>query len=342
MLTKQIFRERSCAGAYFSSRQLSNLSEDFHSRSNFSNNSVLFCSGVLGLLVAKAKETDSDPLITSETDLDPLITSETDTLSFRLDEVDQLFDHNRHTEELLERLLDILTELNKQYPKNDEVLWRLTRCFYEQSKHYKSNSKDQLEMWEFAHGFVNAALVTNEKNVNAHHWKAILFQSQAKAEGRKAQILAHEKILYHLKRAVDLGPDSTSWSKLGSYYLDLAELNAWINQVCFMLVFSTSICGYLKSSFLPQMPDTSYEQALEHLLIVEEMEPLSCNKNTMLIGKTYLKLKNYDKASHYLERTLHLAVVTKEDREVLSEAKELLKILAPFTGAIEWFEKRRR
>ena len=315
LLPKRVFREY--RQACFSSH-LSNVQKD-HSRSYFRKTGILFCGSVVGILLARTKEIDDDSPASSLKVIP----------SYRLDEVDQLYNGHRHTERILEQLLYLLTELNKEYPKQDEVLWRMARCYYEQGK--KLKSKKMLEINMFADEFVNAALVINKNNIKAHQWKAIISNSLSESESTNAHIsFKLETVRYHLERAVDLNPyEATSMTMLGAWHVDVLELTLSVRRVCFVMLFSESLCDYLIPKFLVSynqaLSDASYEKALELLLKAEEMAPLKWNKNIMLIGKTYLRMGDYINATHYLELTLELKVVTDEDGEVLAEAEKLLK-----------------
>lgn len=293
MLARLVSRVRPLAEAQYS---FQTVTEDSQRGSYFPSTGVLFCGSVVGILIAKAKEGDNESTATA-LDIIP---------SCRLAEVDQLYDQNKHLEQLLEALL----QLSEQYPKHDEILWRLARCYYEQGK--KLQPKERLEKTKLAQKLVSAALVINEKNSSAHRWKAIMSNSQTEQEGMKAHILNLDTMRYHLERAVELNPHcGTSWTMLGIWYFGLVELT-WYERK-----FANTCLG--------KIPNASYEQALQNLLKAEEMAPLNWNKNMMLIGKVYLRLRDHTNAKNYLERTLQLEVVTDEDVEVLAEAEELLK-----------------
>jgi tetratricopeptide (TPR) repeat protein len=127
---------------------------------------------------------------------------------------------------------------------------------------------------------IDQALAADETNSSAHRWKAIISNAYSSSIGMKQQILNLDTMKYHLERAIELNPaDATVLTLMGSWHTELLELS-WYQRK-----FATT--------FLAELPECSYEEALKLFLRAEELAPKSWNRNLLLIGKTYLQLVIY-------------------------------------------------
>ncbi|XP_034718655.1 regulator of microtubule dynamics protein 1-like [Etheostoma cragini] len=74
-------------------------------------------------------------------------------------------------------------------------------------------------------------------------------------------------------------------------------------------------------------PTSTYEEALGFFLKAEEVDPDFYSKNLLMLGKTYMGMKDKQKALFYLTKAKEYPAHTLEDKAVHKEAVDLLKKL---------------
>ncbi|KAJ8010399.1 hypothetical protein DPEC_G00074670 [Dallia pectoralis] len=207
-----------------------------------------------------------------------------------------------------------LYQLLLQYKDSDdaEFLWRMARASRDVSllAHIAANEKKRLtyEAFEYA----KKALEKNDACFAAHRWYAVCLSGIGEYEGIKVKIGQSFIIKTHLERAVELNPeDATSIHILGHWCFAFAEL-AWYQRKLVATVF-------------PSPPTATYEEALAFFLKAEEVEPNFYSKNLLMLGKTYLAMKDTEKALHWLSKAQEYPPHTEEDKQVHNEARDLLK-----------------
>ena len=75
-------------------------------------------------------------------------------------------------------------------------------------------------------------------------------------------------------------------------------------------------------------PESSYDQALDHLLQSEALAPNTWKKRALLIAHVYAKKKDDAKAKEWVDKALALPCKSEEDESVHAEAQTLGKQLA--------------
>ena len=182
--------------------------------------------------------------------------------------LDNLYDTQQYLE--LHHSIKRYEDLN-----NAEVLWRRARAEWEwlNMKGKRKSTPDLQPILDI----IDQALVADESNSSAHRWKAIISNAYSGSLGMKQQILNLETMKYHLQRAIELNPsDATVLTLMGCWHIELLELS-WYERK-----FATT--------FLAEIPECSYEEALEIFLKAEDMAPKAWNRNLFLIGKCYFRL----------------------------------------------------
>lgn len=209
-----------------------------------------------------------------------------------------------------------LYQLLLQYKDSDdaEFLWRLARASRDLSflPNMEAERKKQLifEGFEYA----KKALEKDEKCFAAHKWYAVCLSDVGEYEGIKVKIGNSYIIREHLERAVELNPkDATSLHILGHWCFAFAEL-PWYQHKVAAVIFSSP-------------PMSTYEEALEFFLRAEDVDPNFYSKNLLMLGKTYMGMKDKEKALLYLTKAKEYPAHTLEDKEVHKEAVDLLKKL---------------
>ncbi|GAA6219438.1 regulator of microtubule dynamics protein 1 [Lates japonicus] len=224
-----------------------------------------------------------------------------------LEQADYLYS-SAETEKLYQLLL--------QYKDSDEAefLWRLARASRDLSllPNMEAERKKQLTFEAFE--YAKKALEKDDKCFAAHKWYAVCLSDIGDYEGVKVKIGNSYIIRDHLERAVELNPkDATSLHILGYWCFAFAEL-PWYQRKVAAVIFSSP-------------PVSTYEEALEFFLKAEEVDPDFYSKNLLMLGKTYMVMKDKQKALHWLTKAKEYPARTLEDKEVHKEAVDLLKKL---------------
>ncbi|XP_042366689.1 regulator of microtubule dynamics protein 1 [Plectropomus leopardus] len=209
-----------------------------------------------------------------------------------------------------------LYQLLLQYKDSDdaEFLWRLARASRDLSllPNMEAERKKQLTFEGFE--YAKKALEKDDKCFAAHKWYAVCLSDVGDYEGVKVKIGNSYIIREHLERAIELNPkDATSLHILGYWCFAFAEL-PWYQRKVAAVIFSSP-------------PVSTYEEALEFFLKAEEVDPNFYSKNLLMLGKTYMGMKDTERARLFLTKAKDYPAHTLEDKEVHKEAVDLLKKL---------------
>ncbi|XP_028290736.1 regulator of microtubule dynamics protein 1 [Gouania willdenowi] len=209
-----------------------------------------------------------------------------------------------------------LYQLLLQHKDSDdaEFLWRLARASRDLSQLPDLAAERKKALVFEAFEYATKALEKDEQCFAAHKWYAVCLSDVGEYGGVKVKIGNSYIIRKHLEEAVKLNPkDATSLHILGYWCFAFAEL-PWYQRKVAAMIFSTP-------------PDATYEEALEFFLKAEEVDPNFYSMNMLMLGKTYLALKETEKATMWLIKAKQYQPHTNEDKEVHKEAVELLKKL---------------
>lgn len=219
-------------------------------------------------------------------------------------EADRLYTKKQYFE-----LYDYLKQ--HQDLKCDEILWRLARAAVDKGKRC-DDYEEKKELYYEAFGYVKQALDLNDNNFASHKWYAILLDYIAEFEGTKQRIISAFKVKEHFMRAIELNPnDATSIHALGYWCFLFADMPWYQRQIA--------------SAVFASPPTSTYEEALMYFEKAEEIDPNFYCMNLLLLGKTYIRLKNYKMALKYLTKARDYPVSTPDDEKAHKEALELLK-----------------
>ncbi|TKS88027.1 Regulator of microtubule dynamics protein 1 [Collichthys lucidus] len=207
-----------------------------------------------------------------------------------------------------------LYQLLLEYKDSDEAefLWRLARASRDLSllPDMKAEKKKQL-VFE-ALEYVKRALEKDDKCFAAHKWYAVCLSDVGDYEGVKVKIGNSTIIRDHLETAIKLNPkDATSLHILGYWCFAFAEL-PWYQRKVAALIFASP-------------PTSTYDEALEFFLKAEEVDPNFYSKNLLMLGKTFMAMKDQQNALLWLTKAKEYPARTLEDKEVHKEAVDLLK-----------------
>ncbi|XP_040922324.1 regulator of microtubule dynamics protein 1 [Toxotes jaculatrix] len=209
-----------------------------------------------------------------------------------------------------------LYQLLLQYRDSEdaEFLWRLARASRDLSLLPKMEAEQKKQLTFEAFEYAKRALEKDDKCFAAHKWYAVCLSDVGDYEGVKVKIGNSYIIRDHLERAIELNPkDATSLHILGYWCFAFAEL-PWYQRKVAAVIFSSP-------------PVSTYEEALRFFLKAEEVDPNFYSKNLLMLGKTYVGLKDKQNALLWLTKAKEYPAHTLEDKEVHREAAELLKKL---------------
>ncbi|XP_049295629.1 regulator of microtubule dynamics protein 1-like [Anopheles funestus] len=228
-------------------------------------------------------------------------------------EADQLFAECKFRESY-EVLLSRKHSKDTEY----ETVWRLCRVIYSIVRELAVDEKKAKELHAFIYeGFEYAkqGLAMEPTAASAHKYYAIFLAEKSGIEGLKERVLQLSTVLRHLRQATELDAnDPYAWFVLGRFYHKLAGL-AWFQKK-------------MIHTFTNDIPDASYEDALEYFLCAENIQPNFFPLNHLMLGDTYIALKEPKKARPFLELAANqLAPRTADDREAQREAEALLRKL---------------
>ncbi|CAF98796.1 unnamed protein product [Tetraodon nigroviridis] len=228
------------------------------------------------------------------------------------------------TDELLEQAdylyscaeTEKLYQLLLQYKDSDdaEFLWRLARAARDVALQPNIDAERKKQLTYEAFEYAKKALEKNQESFAVHKWYAICLSDVGDYEGVKVKIGNSYIIRDHLETALKLNPkDATSLYILGYWCFAFSEL-PWYQRKVAAIIFSSP-------------PTSTYEEALEFFLKAEEVDPNFYSKNLLMLGKTYMAMKDKEKALLWLRKAKDYPARTQEDKEVHKEAVELLKKL---------------
>lgn len=187
----------------------------------------------------------------------------------------------------------LLQSTHHQDQSLPDIKWRLARAMYKLSKNENAPTNDLIRN---AFVLVSEAVAKDDESSAAHKWMAILLDKKSELDGIKERIKQLETVKAHMLRSRDLNPDDpTIWHMLGSYAFGLADM-AWYQRKIVSAIFATP-------------PSGTYEEALENSLRAEEKKENFYSPNLVLIGKCYLRLKDYAKAKEYFTKAANVKVL---------------------------------
>ncbi|TNM96372.1 hypothetical protein fugu_016033 [Takifugu bimaculatus] len=212
--------------------------------------------------------------------------------------------------------IEKLHQLLLQYKDSDdaEFLWRLARVTRDVALQPNIDAAQKKQLTFEAFEYAKKALEKNKECFAVHKWYAICLSDIGDYEGIKVKIGNSYIIRDHMEKAIELNPkDATSFYILGVWCFSFAEL-PWYQQKVAAIIFTSP-------------PKSTYEEALDFFLKAEEVDPNFYSKNLLMLGKTYMAMKDKQKALLWLSKAKDYPARTEEDKEAHKEAVELLKKL---------------
>ncbi|XP_035787099.1 regulator of microtubule dynamics protein 1-like [Anopheles albimanus] len=228
-------------------------------------------------------------------------------------EADRLFGEYKFKE-----AYDLLKAKHTKQDGEFETLWRLCRVIYSLSRELvpDPSKAKQFEACIFeGYGYASRTLELAPQASVSHKYYAIFLAEKSGIEGLRQRVMQLSTILAHLARATELDEtDPFAWFLLGRFYHKLASL-PWFQQK-FIHTFTTDI------------PNATFNDALRCFKKAEQLAANFLSLNHLLLGETYLSLKDEKNARVYLELAANqTAPRTADDLEAQREAKTILRKL---------------
>ncbi|XP_041375927.1 regulator of microtubule dynamics protein 1-like isoform X2 [Gigantopelta aegis] len=223
--------------------------------------------------------------------------------------------HRKHKESELYSFL-------KQYSHHDdaEIQWRLARAAHAMGKRSTDKQERKAFMVE-AFEYAKRALEQDPHISNCHKWYAILLDQTAQYKGFRARLCNVFTVKKHFEKAIELDPnDALSLHSVGHWCFAVADLN-WYERK-------------LTEALFPCPPRSTYEEALVYFERAEQADPKFFSMNFVMLGKTHLRLGNYDKAIEYLTEACGFPLLTPDDEVAHKEASHLLQTIGHKTAAL--------
>lgn len=209
--------------------------------------------------------------------------------------------------------LSLLEEKHNSFSTNADFLWRLakTTFFVSQIEGAKGDVNKQKDMIFKARDHAIAALEMNENNAAVQRWCAITKSSAADYEGTKAKIATGYEFKDHIETAISLDPQDPSAQHL---------LGRW----CFGVYMLTWVERKVAATLFATPPTSTVEEALEHFLEAERLNPGVWKENMLFIAKCYIEQKQYSDAVEWLEKADSIYSVSQDDKDSQKEIEQLL------------------
>ncbi|XP_040117065.1 regulator of microtubule dynamics protein 1 isoform X3 [Oryx dammah] len=179
-----------------------------------------------------------------------------------------------------------------------------TEKLYQLLTQYKESEDAEL-LWRLARASRDVAQLsgTSEEEKKLLVYEALEYAKRA-LQKNESSFAAH-------KKAIELNPtDATSIHLMGIWCYTFAEM-PWYQRRIAKVLFATP-------------PSSTYEEALGYFHRAEQVDPNFYSKNLLLLGKTYLKLHNKKLAAFWLTKAKDYPAHTEEDKQIQTEAAQLL------------------
>nr|XP_006813610.1 PREDICTED: regulator of microtubule dynamics protein 3-like [Saccoglossus kowalevskii] len=200
--------------------------------------------------------------------------------------------------------------------EEDETLKAL---FEEVDILYRSTDDDKYRAFELLkekfplvgkdHAF--AAITLDDNCPDAHKWYALCVGSSGQYESTQQRITNGFLYKEHIEKAIRLRPTEASLRHfLGRWCYEVAQLS-WLERKAASALYATP-------------PSATVDEALEHFLKAESLQPGFWKTNTLFIARCYIQKASYVYARTWLEKCLEMPYENTEEELAHEEANKLL------------------
>jgi len=209
-----------------------------------------------------------------------------------------------------EPLYTFLLELERAYPGDFDVMWRLARANYDMSNEKPPQRKEFLLQ---SYAYAQKLLANWPDHYLSHKWYAIVLSALSDFRSTKEKIQESVLIREHCLKAIQLhgkGGDQT--------------LNHLYGRWCFAVASISWMERKLASALFATPPESSYQEALQYFLNAENISDSRDEflENLLWTAHTYHKLGDVAKAKGYYGRAAQVQPKSASDIELVKEAQQ--------------------
>jgi tetratricopeptide (TPR) repeat protein len=208
--------------------------------------------------------------------------------------------------------LDCFLEVEKQQPKNVDVLVRIARQ-YRHLMADASSESDKLKLASAAVDYGRKAVAADPRNSEAQLSCAISYGKMLPMMSKKEQVASSKLIKEGAEKAIKLdSKNDLAWNILGRWHRLVAGMG--------------TITRTLAAVIYDKLPDASNEDSVDCL-----EKAIKLNPNRLMhyieLGKTYAQMGKNAEAKRFLEKGLSMPCVDKDDPTLKEVARQTLASL---------------
>jgi len=222
-----------------------------------------------------------------------------------LDEAEALHDAKDY-----DATMNKLIEAKKLAPDNDEILWKISRGYFDFADRKPNDLEYQKEFVYPGLEYAKKALDRNPNSAGGHKWYSIHIGRIGEIEGTKQKILNSYEVKEHTMAAIELEPEeAANYHVMGRWHFALSELSWFERQVAGM-IYATP-------------PEASFEEALEFFKKANQLDPDDI-RNMLYAGHCYVELDDEENAKLWYNKAINAKATSDSDRGLQQEAKDAL------------------
>jgi len=213
-------------------------------------------------------------------------------------QADRLFEEKKTLE-----AKNLLEQAAQSRPKDPEILWRLSRSYYDLSETKPDDSAWRQEWLKKGQSAATTALSESPDHFNSHKWLAFNSSGLTPYQPRDEKITTAHKVKEHAEKAVQLNPhDADVHYLLGRWKYNVASVG-WFERTA------------------ARLPATDYNDALQDFLKAQKLNE-NLLRNNVFLGDTYRALNQNTEAKKFYERVMKQTPKNNMERTLLDEVQK--------------------
>lgn len=212
-----------------------------------------------------------------------------------------------------ENAFSLLKQKERRMMLNADFQWRFSKVMYFMANATGDSGEAdrKKELMYQAKDAAMAAVNLDPLCADGHKWYAITVGSIGDYEPTAEKIKNGYLIKKHIQQAIDLNPkDPTPHHMLGRWCYSIYMLS-WLERKAAAAFFGTP-------------PTSTAEEALEHFMQAESLNPGKWKENSLYIAKCLIEKRQYDEAVPWLRKAKADPEDTDVDAAVETEVNDLL------------------
>ncbi|XP_074642177.1 regulator of microtubule dynamics protein 1-like [Tubulanus polymorphus] len=256
--------------------------------------------------VASLQSTSSSSVYYSDVSHENLEELKTDLFT----QIDQLLEGGDRDKE---RAYKLLRNRKSLLSSDTDFLWRYAKATFMMST-IEGDGGDEEKKKELvfeSKDLAYTALSINENDSNIQKWCAITLGSANDYLSTQEKIANGFKFKQHIEKAISINSKDPS-----SHYL----LGRW----CYGVYMLSWLERKVASTLFANPPTSTVEEALEHFLEADKLNPGKWKENLLYVAKCYIEKRDYASAAKYLQKASNLPALTADDKNAEVEISSLL------------------